>query len=61
MDDEPKSKRSIGRRAFLVGATSGAAVTALGAAGLISVQTKFRRLRTPAAVEDGKPRRRGRR
>jgi len=54
MDDEPKSKRSIGRRAFLVGATSGAAVTALGAAGLISVQTKFRRLRTPAAVEDGK-------
>lgn len=55
MDDEPKSKRrGIGRRAFLFGATSGAAVTALGAAALVSVQTKFRRLRTPPAIEDGK-------
>lgn len=56
MSDE-KDPRTGGlkRRAFLVGATSGAAVTALGAAGLMSVREKMRTLRTPQAVDAGRP------
>jgi len=41
------------RRDFLIGATSGAVVTALGAAGLDGVREKQRKLRTPEAVELG--------
>src|SRR3982750_813107 len=55
MNDEPKSKHhGIGRRAFLFGATTGAAVTALGGGALVSMQNKFRRLRTPPPIEEGK-------
>jgi hypothetical protein len=54
MTDETKPKeRRIGRRTFLVGAVSGAAVTALGATALVSVRDKVRKLRTPRAVDAG--------
>ena len=46
-------KTGIKRREFLIGATSGAVVTALGAAGLVSIREKTRKLRTPAEVEAG--------
>lgn len=54
MDDD-QDRRGLKRRAFLIGATSGAAVTALGAAGLVAVRGKMRTLRTPEAVEGGRP------
>ncbi|HXC53149.1 MAG TPA: sulfatase-like hydrolase/transferase [Candidatus Limnocylindrales bacterium] len=54
MSDEPK-KAGIKRRDFLIGATSGAVVTALGAAGIVSVREKTRKLRTPAEVDAGAP------
>ena len=43
------------RRDFLIGATSGAVVTALGAAGVTAVREKQRKLRTPEAVQGGGP------
>jgi arylsulfatase len=52
MNDE--HTRRLNRRSFLVGATSGAVATALGAAGLASVESKARKLRTPPAIEPGK-------
>ena len=56
MNDKNDSKiTGIKRRHFLLGATSGAAVTALGAAGLVSVRGKVRKLRTPAPVAAGAP------
>src|SRR6185369_10805627 len=54
-DDKDRRDRGLKRRAFLIGATSGAAVTALGAAGVIAVRGKMRKLRTPEAVESGAP------
>jgi arylsulfatase len=51
-DDD--DRRRLDRRSFLVGATTGAVATALGAAGLASVENKVRKLRTPPAVEQGK-------
>ncbi|MCC6765201.1 MAG: arylsulfatase [Deltaproteobacteria bacterium] len=48
-------KKGIDRRSFLLGAAGGAAATALGAAGVAAVREKSRRLRTPAAVDAGKP------
>src|SRR6058998_2094315 len=56
MNDEKDPKATgLKRRAFLIGATSGAAVTALGAAGLTFVREKMRRLRTPEPVAAGHP------
>ncbi|MBI5505925.1 MAG: sulfatase-like hydrolase/transferase [Deltaproteobacteria bacterium] len=52
MADDGNSKR-IDRRSFLIGATGGAVVTALGAKGLLTVQEKTRKLRTPEAVGAG--------
>ena len=54
-DDIPPKKTGLGRRAFLLGAAGGAAVTALGAAGVMTVRSKIRKLRTPAAVDAGNP------
>ncbi len=54
-DEEHPRTTGPSRRAFLLGATSGAALTALGAAGLVSVREKMRKLRTPEAVEAGRP------
>ncbi|MEO6028946.1 MAG: arylsulfatase, partial [Candidatus Binatia bacterium] len=48
-------KRGLGRRQFLLGAAGGAAVTALGAAGVVTVREKQRKLLTPKAVDGGKP------
>jgi arylsulfatase A-like enzyme len=53
MSDENGSKKGIKRRDFLVGAISGAVVTAAGAAGISSVRETQRKLRTPDAVEAG--------
>lgn len=53
-NDEAK-RPGLDRRSFLKGAAGGAAVTALGAAGVSVVRGKARALRTPAAVEAGKP------
>ncbi len=53
-EDIPSKKTGLDRRAFLLGAAGGAAVTALGAAGVVTVQGKARKLRTPPAVEAGK-------
>jgi len=50
-----KDRKGLDRRSFLIGAAGGAAVTALGAAGLDAVRTKSRALRTPAAVDAGRP------
>jgi arylsulfatase len=55
MSDDGSTSKGRSRRAFLIGATSGAAVTALGAVGLVSVREKIRMLRTPEAVEAGHP------
>lgn len=55
MSKSDKPKGGIDRRSFLIGATSGAVVTGLGAAGVVKVQNKARSLRTPTAVESGKP------
>lgn len=49
-----EKKGAMNRRSFLIGAASGAAVTALGAAGVGKVREKSRKLITPAAVEEGK-------
>ena len=55
-DDIAPKKRGFDRRSFLLGAAGGAAVTALGAAGVATVrEKKSRALRTPAAVEAGRP------
>ncbi len=54
MATDERSKRGLDRRSFLIGAAGGAAVTALGAAGVGTVRQKARALRTPAAVEAGK-------
>ncbi len=54
-DDSGPNKGGIKRRDFLIGATSGAVVTALGAAGLVTVRDKQRKLKTPEAVEGGAP------
>ncbi len=54
-DDIAPKKRGFDRRSFLLGAAGGAAVTALGAAGVVTVREKSRKLRTPAAVEAGRP------
>ncbi len=48
-------RRGMDRRSFLIGAAGGAAVTALGAAGVATVRDKARKLRTPAAVDAGQP------
>ncbi len=56
MGDEADSKKGgMKRRDFLIGATSGAVVTALGAAGLVTAAEKQRKLKTPEAVEAGAP------
>ena len=52
-EDRDPRQSGIKRRAFLIGATSGAVVTALGAAGLVTVRDKQRKLKTPEAVEPG--------
>ncbi len=44
---------SMKRRDLLIGATTGAAVTALGAAGLMTVREKQRKLLTPKEIEAG--------
>lgn len=54
-DDNGSKKKGIKRRDFLIGATSGAVVTALGAAGLGRVNEARRKLVTPTAVEEGAP------
>jgi arylsulfatase len=54
-DPSQPAGRGVGRRAFLLGAAGGAAATALGAAGVAAVREKQRKLKTPAAVEAGKP------
>jgi len=54
MSDDAKRK-GIDRRSFLIGATTGAVAAGLGAAGLIGAREKARKLRTPEAVEEGKP------
>ena len=54
MSEEPK-KAGMNRRDFLIGATTGAVVTALGAAGVMTVREKGRKLRTPDAVDSGAP------
>ena len=48
-------RKGLDRRSFLIGAAGGAAVTALGAVGLETVRAKQRALRTPTAVDAGKP------
>ncbi len=55
MADTAKGSKGMDRRAFLIGATSGAVATGLGAAALVGVQNKARSLRTPVAVEGGEP------
>ena len=56
MGDEDDSKKGgMKRRDVLIGATSGAVVTALGAAGLGALREKQRKLKTPEAVESGAP------
>ncbi|MFN2425985.1 MAG: arylsulfatase [Candidatus Binatia bacterium] len=52
-DDRDPKPGGMKRRDFLIGATSGAVVTALGAAGLVAVRDKQRKLKTPEAVEPG--------
>ncbi len=52
MADQNK-KKGIDRRSFLIGATGGAVVTALGASGLFSLGEQARKLRTPEAVGEG--------
>lgn len=52
-DDHTRGKR-INRRSFLIGATSGAVATGLGAAGVVKLRETSRKLITPAAVESGK-------
>lgn len=54
-DDNGSGKKGIKRRDFLIGATSGAVVTALGAAGLGRVKEARRKLVTPIPVEAGAP------
>lgn len=54
-DQGGSDKKGMKRRDFLIGAASGAAVTALGATGLMRVQETQRKLRTPEAVEGGGP------
>jgi len=54
-EDIPPKKTGLDRRSFLLGAAGGAAVTALGAAGIVTVREKTRKLRTPAAVDPGRP------
>jgi arylsulfatase len=54
-DDIPPKKTGLDRRSFLLGAAGGAAVTALGAAGLVTARDKSRKLRTPTAVDSGRP------
>ena len=49
----PVPKPGLGRRAFLLGAAGGAAATALGAAGVVTVREKQRKLVTPKAVASG--------
>ena len=51
--DRPIDGKRFNRRAFLIGATTGAVATGLGAAGLHVVQQQQRKLVTPAAVEHG--------
>ena len=53
MADESAKKRGLDRRSFLLGGVGGAAVTALGAAGVATVQNKARKLRTPPPVASG--------
>ncbi|MDX2165458.1 MAG: arylsulfatase [Deltaproteobacteria bacterium] len=53
-DDDGTKQARVNRRSFLIGATSGAVATGLGAAGLMAVQKNARKLITPAAVDDGK-------
>lgn len=53
-EEKPAGKKKVDRRSFLIGATGGAVVTAVGAAGFVSVQNRARKLITPAAVETGK-------
>lgn len=53
-DPDGKTPKAINRRSFLIGAASGAVATGIGAAGLNAVQSRTRKLITPAAVEGGK-------
>ncbi len=53
MSDGNEKKTGMKRRDFLVGALSGAVVTAAGAAGISSVRDTQRKLRTPDAVQPG--------
>jgi arylsulfatase A-like enzyme len=53
-DDDSTQGKRVNRRSFLIGATTGAVATGLGAAGLVTVQKNARKLITPAAVESGK-------
>jgi arylsulfatase A-like enzyme len=55
MSDEQDQKKGMNRRDFLIGATTGAVVTALGAAGLAKVGETKRKLVTPEAVGEGAP------
>ncbi|HEY2774455.1 MAG TPA: arylsulfatase [Candidatus Binatia bacterium] len=55
MADETDKPSGIKRRQFLIGATSGAVVTALGASGLSALREKQRKLVTPKEVEGGAP------
>lgn len=55
MNDDQNRRQRMNRRSFLIGATTGAVATTLGAAGLVTVQNKARKLRTPTAVDRGKP------
>lgn len=52
-DSDGPKKGGIKRRDFLIGATSGAVVTALGVVGLRSVEQTQRKLKTPEAVAPG--------
>src|SRR5689334_20733918 len=53
MSDDNQQGKGIKRRTFLVGAATGAIATGLGAAGVLGVQGRMRKLRTPEAVEPG--------
>jgi arylsulfatase len=54
-EDNPPKKTGLNRRSFLLGAAGGAAVTALGAAGVATVRSRQQKLQTPKAVASGKP------
>lgn len=53
-NDNTTPKPPMNRRSFLIGATTGAVVTGAGAAGLVTLQDRTRKLITPSAVESGK-------